>query len=55
MSFFLQHVSKVITEDYQYPTWVPLVVFSLATIAIGGLMGLVSIAPDSNLVVTQCP
>ncbi len=41
MSMFLRHVHQTITEDYQMPPYVSYILFAVATILLGGFLGIV--------------
>jgi hypothetical protein len=46
MSMVLRNLHSTITEEYGLPSWMSYVLFALATIIVGALLGLVNIFPS---------
>ena len=42
ISYVMKDYHKILTEDYKFSTWVSYAFFTLITILVGGLLGLVS-------------
>jgi len=43
MSMLLRNVHTTLTEEYEWPAWVSYGLFAVATIALGGLLGLIMV------------
>ena len=43
LSYAMKDLHKVMTEDYKFSTWISYAFFTLVTILVGGLLGLVSL------------
>ena len=41
LSMVLRNVHTILTEEYQLPYWISYVAFALATIILGGVLGLI--------------
>ena len=47
LSYAMKDLHKVMTEDYKFSTWISYAFFTLVTILVGGLLGLVRILSAS--------
>ena len=49
LSYAMKDLHKVMTEDYKFSTWISYAFFTLVTILVGGLLGLVRIKREVKL------